>query len=166
VSEDKKIPEAAERTRYSCNGGFEHDFDSNEDSEYCANGCGEKYSIYTIKTLKDECERLQKRLLDFEGMTFSENETIAKLEAENERLKEELKSKDTSKNGNYRIIHKNFLAQVSETITKLETENKELFDVLDTILDREKRGYVSFLGFNILKEKAESTLAKYKKESE
>ena len=30
-------------------GDCKHDFESNEFSEYCAHGCGEKWAIYTIK---------------------------------------------------------------------------------------------------------------------
>lgn len=48
--------------KYSCNSGFEHDFESNEQSEYCANGCGENRSIYTIKTLNAEIEKLKAEL--------------------------------------------------------------------------------------------------------
>lgn len=32
----------------------QHDFDSNEESDYCAKGCGEKWSLFTIKSLKQQ----------------------------------------------------------------------------------------------------------------
>ena len=38
-------------TIFKCKDGDEHDFDSNEKSEYCAKGCGEKWAIYAIKKL-------------------------------------------------------------------------------------------------------------------
>lgn len=37
-----------------CFNGKDHDFDSLEESEYCANGCGEKWAIYEIKKLREE----------------------------------------------------------------------------------------------------------------
>lgn len=52
--------------KYSCNGGFEHDF-SNEYSEYCSNGCGEKQSVYTIKVLNNDLEQAQARIKTLES---------------------------------------------------------------------------------------------------
>ena len=47
-----------------------------------------EYSAYL--ELKAECERLQKGLAAFEGMAFSDDERITKLEAENKELREAL----------------------------------------------------------------------------
>jgi len=46
----------------SCKLNMEHDFESNEESEYCANGCGEKWSIFTINKLRKELETTKKLL--------------------------------------------------------------------------------------------------------
>lgn len=42
-----------------CFGNKEHSF-TNEYSEYCDNGCGEKESVFTIKKLNKENEELKK----------------------------------------------------------------------------------------------------------
>ena len=43
-----------------CKSNIEHDFESNDESEYCANGCGEKWSLFTIKQLRKELETTNK----------------------------------------------------------------------------------------------------------
>ncbi len=40
-----------------------HDFESNDLSDYCANGCGEKWALFEIKVLNLKIEKL-KALLD------------------------------------------------------------------------------------------------------
>jgi hypothetical protein len=62
-----------------CKRGIEHDF-SNEDSEYCSNGCGEKQSVYTIKflhqenlKLKQACEVMQVALSKILVYEYSDN---------------------------------------------------------------------------------------------
>ncbi len=43
-----------------------HDFDSNEESEYCAFGCGERLSYFTIKNNIAEITKLRKQVKDYE----------------------------------------------------------------------------------------------------
>lgn len=46
-----KIKGGEMRAIFKCNNGNEHDFYSNTESEYCARGCGEKWTSYAIKKL-------------------------------------------------------------------------------------------------------------------
>ena len=45
-----------------CFNGKDHDFESNENSEYCSNGCGEKESEYLIKRLSNRVKELEGKL--------------------------------------------------------------------------------------------------------
>ena len=49
-----------------CFNGKDHDFESNENSEYCSNGCGEKESVYLIKTLSNRVKELEGKLDNYE----------------------------------------------------------------------------------------------------
>jgi hypothetical protein len=53
--------------------GCKHDFESNEDSEYCANGCGEKRLDNIILTLHHRIKELEEILEDIIGYNHSDN---------------------------------------------------------------------------------------------
>lgn len=36
-----------------------HDFDSNEESNYCARGCGETWALWTIKSLQSQIKKAE-----------------------------------------------------------------------------------------------------------
>ena len=67
-----------------------HDFDSNELSNYCAKGCGETWALYTIKTLRKENEELRREIgkpYDKVDRLFEANR---KLKEENQKLRGEV----------------------------------------------------------------------------
>lgn len=80
-------------TDFKCNDGNEHDFDSNTDySEYCAKGCGEKWSIYTIIKLgadlkeKDAAvEQLKAENICKDLKITIQHDKITALKSENEK---------------------------------------------------------------------------------
>ncbi len=39
-----------------------HDFESNEETNYCAKGCGETWTLWTIKNLTEQVKMLEKLL--------------------------------------------------------------------------------------------------------
>ena len=70
-----------------CINGLEHDFDSCEESEYCFNGCGEKWATYTIKKLQAENEKLKLEVKH--GCVYChlhDCRELEKLQTENEKL--------------------------------------------------------------------------------
>ncbi len=51
----------------------EHDFESNEESEYCHLGCGEKWSIWVIKSLRQKIEQRDALLERAERYMYNSN---------------------------------------------------------------------------------------------